>query len=80
MICKRLYKLSVTCLIPSGGYSGINVTGGGGGGLTEPNILNPKKYLDLILCTQKNWTGDYNLFQSYFRILRELWLEWHKNY
>ena len=33
-----------------GGYSGINVTGG----LTEPNILNPKKYMDLILCTKKN--------------------------
>ena len=37
------------------GYSGINVTGGGGGGgPAEPNILNPKKYMDLILCTQKN--------------------------
>ena len=28
--------------------------GGGGGGPTEPNILNPKKYMDLTLCTQKN--------------------------
>ena len=38
------------------GYSGINVTGGGGGGggPTEPNILHPKKYMDLILCIQKN--------------------------
>ena len=38
------------------GYSGINVTGGGGGGggATEPNILHPRKYMDLILCTQKN--------------------------
>ena len=35
-----------------GGYSGINVTGGGGA--TEPNILHPKKYMDLILCTQIN--------------------------
>ena len=25
-----------------------------GGGPTEPNILHPKKYMDLILCTQKN--------------------------
>ena len=23
-------------------------------GATEPNILHPKKYMDLILCTQKN--------------------------
>ena len=37
------------------GYSGINVTGGGGGGgPMEPNILHPKKYMDLIFCTQKN--------------------------
>ena len=28
--------------------------GGGGGGPTEPNILHPKKYMDLILCIQKN--------------------------
>ena len=33
-----------------GGYSGINVTGGP----MEPNILHPKKYMDHILCTQKN--------------------------
>ena len=32
------------------GYSGINVTGG----QTEPNILHPRKYMELILCTQKN--------------------------
>ena len=35
---------------PQEGYSGINVTGDP----TEPNILNPKKYMDLILCTHKN--------------------------
>ena len=41
------------------GYSGINVTGGGGGP-TEPNILNPKKYMDLILRTQKKYkTGHF---------------------
>ena len=40
-------------LCTQGGYSGINVTGGGGGGPTEPNILHPKKYMDVILCTQK---------------------------
>ena len=36
------------------GQSGINVMGRGGP--TEPNILHPKKYMDLILCmhTQKN--------------------------
>ena len=28
--------------------------GGGGGGPTEHNIFNLKKYMDLILCTQKN--------------------------
>ena len=33
-----------------GGYSGINVTRCP----TEPNILHPKNYMDLILCTQKN--------------------------
>ena len=38
--------------VPQVGYSGINVTGGGGP--MEPNIMNPKKYMDLILCTQKN--------------------------
>ena len=27
--------------------------GGGGGGPMEPNILHPKKNMDLILCTQK---------------------------
>ena len=32
------------------GYSGINVKAGP----TEPNILHPKKYVDVILCTQKN--------------------------
>ena len=35
---------------PQGRYSGINVTGGP----TEPNILHPKKYMDLILCIQEN--------------------------
>ena len=36
-------------------YSGINVMGGGGGegGSMEPNILQPKKYMDLILWTEK---------------------------
>ena len=36
--------------MPQVGYSGINVMGDP----TEPNILHPKKYMDLILCTQKN--------------------------
>ena len=38
------------------GGNRVNVTGGGGGGggPTDPNILHPKKYLDPILCTQKN--------------------------
>ena len=60
---------------PQWGYSGINVTGGP----TEPNILHPKKYMDLILCTQKN-TRLETVFESCFRILRELWLELRKNY
>ena len=42
---------------------GTTLPGGGGGGVlgykrdggpTEPNILHPKKYMDLILSTQKN--------------------------
>ena len=40
-------------MLGGGGYSGINMTGGGEGP-TEPNILHPKKYMDLILCYQKN--------------------------
>ena len=60
--------------------------GGGGGGPTEPNILHPKKYMDLILYTQKNTRLEIldpatcRLFESCFRILRELWLELCKNY
>ena len=39
----------------TGGVLGYKRDGGwGGGGPTESNILNPKKYMDLILCTQKN--------------------------
>ena len=42
-------------LRPPGGELGYKHDGGGGGGgPTEPNILHPKKYMDLILCTQKN--------------------------
>ena len=66
------------------GYSGINVMGGGGGP-TEPNILHPKKYMDLVLCTQKNTRLEILDPKKYmtfipFRILRELWLELRKNY
>ena len=38
-------------LSPPGGVLGYKRDGGGP---TEPNILHPKKYMDLILCTQKN--------------------------
>ena len=44
----------VICLLPRGvlGYK-RDGAGGGGRGATEPNILHPKKYMDLILCTPK---------------------------
>ena len=53
---------------------------------TEPNILNPKTYMDVILCTPKNTRLEIldlatcRLFESCFWILRELWLELCKNY
>ena len=55
------------------GYSGINavnVTGGGGGGPTEPNILHPKKYMDLILCSQKNTRLDILDPKKYIKKIR----------
>ena len=36
------------------GVLGYKRDRGGGGGPTEPDILHPKKYMDVILCTQKN--------------------------
>ena len=62
-----------------GGGGGVLEYKRDGGGPTEPNILHPKKFLDLILCTQKN-TRLETVFESCFRILRELWLELRKNY
>ena len=65
----------LTKLPAPGGYSGINVTGG--------------VRRSLIFCTQKNtWAlycapkkiQDWKLFESCFRILRELWLELRKNF
>ena len=49
MCQKSLYTRQFTVKYP-GGLLGYKRDGGGGGG----NILHPKKYMDLILCTQKN--------------------------
>ena len=40
-------------ILPPGGVGELGYKRDGGGGPTEPNILHPKKYMDLILCTQK---------------------------
>ena len=44
-----------------GVYSDISMTGGG---LTEHNILHPKKYIDLILCTEKKHKTGNHTFGS----------------
>ena len=78
-----IVQLAEHCI--PGGVLGYKRDGGGGGGATEPNILHPKKYMDLILCTQKNTRLEILDPKKYmtfipFRILRELWLELRKNY
>ena len=47
-------KWPVTCSQPRGGGVLGYKHDEGEGGPTEPNILHPEKYMDLILCTQKN--------------------------
>ena len=79
-VMKNSYKIKLWK--PQGGYSCVNVTGGP----TEPNILHPKKLHGRYIVHPKKYkTGNFRnftcrLFESCFRILRELWLELRKNY
>ena len=52
-VCTVHVHVYVPTQTPGGGVLGYKHDGGVGGP-TEPNILHPKKYMDLILCTQKN--------------------------
>ena len=70
-----MIHIYLTCFFPQGGLLGYK---------RDRGVRR-----SLIFCTQKNtWTlyctpkkiQDWKLFKSYFRILRELWLELRKNY
>ena len=75
-----------------GGYSGINKTGGGGGGSTEPKFCTQKNTWTLYCAPKKIQDWKYaaawkfgtpatcRLFESCFRFLRKFWLELRKNY
>ena len=75
-----MYSLGYWSLSVPRGVLGYKRDGGGGGGVpTEPNILHPKKYMDLILCTHKNTRLEILDLKKYmtFFIAEEL-LAWRK--